>query len=244
MRALGLLVVFCTAFAACSGGKAAPGSSEEATGPAGPPGPKGDTGPAGGPGTPGAKGDKGDTGDAGAAGAPGAKGDPGPQGLQGPKGDPGPQGLQGPKGDPGPQGPAGSGAMLFQNSSGLKTFCGSLAAGPGFICNPLRLTGIEAGHRVFVSSWTQIFNGNTTPTSFGMGICSRPAGSTAAPTPFTGTSVATFTNTIHANAWTQITLSGLNAFAEAGDYDVGSCWAAVPAGFSSANSRAEAIAFQ
>ena len=175
MRALGLLVVFCTAFAACSGGKAAPGSSEEATGPAGPPGPKGDTGPAGGPGTPGAKGDKGDTGDAGAAGAPGAKGDPGPQGLQGPKGDPGLQGLQGPKGDPGPQGPAGS---------------------------------------------------------------------TAAPTPFTGTSVASFTNTIHANAWTQITLSGLNAFAEAGDYDVGSCWAAVPAGFSSANSRAEAIAFQ
>jgi hypothetical protein len=52
-------------------------------------------------------------------------------------------------------------------------------------------------------------------------------------------------NTLHANTWTQITLGGLNTFAAAGDYDIGSCWASSPpAGVAAANSRAEAIAFQ
>jgi Collagen triple helix repeat (20 copies) len=238
MRNLVLIVVLCAAAAACGKGSAAPGSSTaDSTGPAGPPGPKGDKGDPGPAGPQGPKGDKGDPGPQGGPGLPGAKGDPGPQGLPGPKGDPGAQGLPGPKGDPGPAGP---GVVLFQNTRG---FCGSLPAGKDFICHPLRLTGIAAGQRVFVSSWTQIHNTNTTPTSFGMGICWRAAGSTAAPTPFTGTVLDDFTNTVHANTWTQITLSGLNTFAAAGDYDVGSCSGGLSTGLVAANSRAEAIAF-
>ncbi|HEX9574942.1 MAG TPA: hypothetical protein VF994_12650 [Myxococcales bacterium] len=120
-----------------------------------------------------------------------------------------------------------------------------MPAAPAFICNPLRLAGIKAGQRVFASIWTQIDNTNTAPTSFSMGICWRAAGSTAAPTPFTGTNGAGWLNTLHASNWTQITLSGLNTFAAAGDYDVGSCWtSSPPAGLAAANSRSEAIAFQ
>ena len=131
---------------------------------------------------------------------------------------------------------------MFQNSN---AFCSSLPAAPAFICNPLRLTGIKAGQRVFTSAWTQLNNSATTPTSFSMGICWRLAGSTASPTPFTGTNGAGFINTLHPSGWTQITLSGLNTFAAAGDYDVGSCWTvSPPASVASGNSRSEAIAFQ
>jgi hypothetical protein len=97
---------------------------------------------------------------------------------QGPKGDAGPAGPQGPAGETGPIGPSGVISSAARNNGD--------PPGPSstnqFLALPATVT-VPAGAKVFVDSHRAFGTLSSAAGALNLFMCSRPAGSVAAPTP-------------------------------------------------------------
>jgi hypothetical protein len=129
------------------------------------------------PGPVGAQGVPGPQGPPGADGISGAQGPQGPPGAQGPQGPPGPQGAPGPEG---PAGPAGAGYVAVQGFAGstgsFLTDYSWRFAGPtvDVVVDGAMVVSAHADASVFTPSAGM---------NLWVAVCSRPAGSAAAPAP-------------------------------------------------------------
>lgn len=163
---------------------------------------KGDTGPIGPEGATGPQGPAGPVGPQGATGLQGIAGPAGPQGATGPQGIAGPAGPEGPvgqQGATGPQGPAGPAGVVATS-----TFSGSIGtinanatqfvfAGPTVNVTTTGTQSIAGAVQAplgILPNFSPFCSGASTSSScfayFGYDLCYRTAGSSAAPTNFTG----------------------------------------------------------